>query len=141
MLVADSVDDWRALVKREEATARLTCKDKRAASKTRPCCGAAIEYALKAVIMYNSGMNRWPTRDEDPTLYIHNLGKLAQRAGVIVQPGDPVAAAWATMLPWDRLQDYDPRKTSRIQAQSNYDATFGEQGVIEWLNQNYLPKR
>ena len=131
----DSVEGWLALVRQHERVARLAADDKRAAAQGHWHAGIAVECALKAYIMRKERLNAWPSKASRPDLYTHDLRALRQIAGIVLNPRDVTAPAWAVVLQWDRNQGYDPKPMPRKVAASMVEAVFGNQGVDTWIRQ------
>jgi len=122
----------------EEATARLLVRQNvpdAARKATFHHCGTGIEYALKALIMRREGLNQWPGRTDPGGYWTHDLKKLKARALLKLTPTHPVAPAWSIMVRWDRGQDYlyDPKPLPRKVALAYVEATFGPNGVVQWI--------
>jgi len=98
--------------------------------------GFAVESALKAFICKKERFNRWPDRKDDPELYTHDLLKLFNRAGIIVDRSSAYAPCWRLVFQWNRAQGYHHGTMPRKVAKSFFEAAFGEYGVVTWLRQN-----
>ena len=131
-----SADEWLALSRQHEASAKLLCENKVAAAQGMFHAGLSVECALKAYIMRRERLNGWPSKPTRPELYTHDLRKLTAIAGINLTPSDPVAPAWHVLLQWDRNQGYDPKPMPRRVARSFVEAAFGTLGVVTWLRAN-----
>lgn len=129
-------EEWWLLVEQHRHSAKLLVSDKNAANQGYFHVGLAVEAALKAYIFKNERFTQWPNRRDDPNLYTHNLWKLFERSGIIVDKQSNFAPSWNVVLQWNRLQGYDCGKMPCNVAQSFYDAAFGECGVVIWLQSN-----
>lgn len=108
---------------------RLHCREAWVSS------GAAVEFALKAVIVRRRRLNAWPSRQSNPELYTHDLRKLMNYAGIDRSdiPGR-LQGRMKAVLDWDRQHDYINAKMPRRVARDMVEAVFGEGGVYEWLS-------
>jgi len=90
--------------------------------------------------MIKTGMNRWPDIADRPDLYTHRLDELAQILGISPQTFDPKDAGaphWKMAFEWHRGHGYASDKLSVRFAEQMYEASFGSDGVIEWLAKRY----
>ena len=129
-------DEWWALVKQHKRSAELLISDETTANQGYYHAGSAAEAALKAYICKYKYSNKWPDRSDANQLYIHNLSKLFQISGIVLDSRSNFAPSWATVLQWERLRGYDLEIMSCTAAQSFYEAAFGVYGVVEWLRTN-----
>jgi hypothetical protein len=125
-----SPDEWLELAKQHEAAARVLASSGETASRSLHHVGSAVECTLKAVVMKAERLNTWPER---PEYFTHDLKALRVKAGLALANTDAVAPKWAVVVQWDRHQDYSPKKTPIIVAQSYVEAAFGIGGVVEWI--------
>jgi hypothetical protein len=132
----NSPEEWMALAKRYEATARLAAEHRVAAPETAMQVGWAVEAALKAYIMKKEKLNNWPGPDFRPDLWVHDIQKLREIAGIKVNASDPMAPAWHVVQQWNRAQGYSRARMSRKAARGWVEAAFGPLGVVTWLRQN-----
>lgn len=96
--------------------------------------GFAVEFALKACIMRSRRLNSWPDRSENPELYVHNLRKLVQEAGIdLASAPIGIRASFRVVLDWERHHDYNTRHMPPEVANDMVEAAFGSNSVIEWL--------
>ena len=128
-----SISDWLSLCEQHERTALAIVEDKRACAQAVLHAGFAVECALKAYIWNRERFNQWPSKEARPDLYIHDLARLRQIAGIDVKPTEPTAPYWHTMLQWNRNQGYDPKPMPRKVARAYVEAAFGSDGVATWL--------
>jgi hypothetical protein len=128
-----SPSEWLSLARQHEKAARLLAKDRAIAAQAYSHVGFATECALKAYIMWSERLNSWPEKGSRPELYTHHLRKLVDLAGIELRTTDPVGPSWATVLQWDRGQDYSPKPMPRKVAGSMIEAAFGENGVVTWI--------
>ena len=84
-----SAEEWLALVRQHEISARLLCEDKIAASQGYAHAGTAVEFALKARIMKRERLNGWPSVAARPDLHTHDLRALLNIAGIVLTPTSP----------------------------------------------------
>lgn len=127
-------DDWLRMAEAKREAARLTVDSKLACGEAWMAAGFAVEFSLKAYIMRRFGMNRWPDKQARPELYVHDIRKLFDIAGVDLSTVPKASrGAVRTILDWDRLHEYAGRKMARSNARSMVEAAFGPEGVIEWL--------
>lgn len=99
--------------------------------------GFALECTFKAAIMRRERLNGWPSRDSRRELYTHDLAKLAQILGLVVDAAHPIAPAWAVVLQWRRDDMYSTKMTRAV-AISLCEAVFSEEGVATWIRRNFL---
>jgi hypothetical protein len=131
----NSPDEWFQLADHHRRTAQLVAKDKIAAGQACFHAGLAVECALKAYIMHRERLNGWPSREARQDLYIHNLRKLWEIAGLQLDTHSAQAPSWHLFLQWDRGQGYDPKPMPRKVAQSWIEAAFGPNGLVTWIRQ------
>src|SRR4051812_25107550 len=67
-----SADEWLALSRQHEASAKLLCENKVAAAQGMFHAGLSVECALKAYIMRGERLNGWPSKLTRPELYTHD---------------------------------------------------------------------
>jgi HEPN domain-containing protein len=132
--LATSVEDWCRIATRAQASARTLLSNKHTA-EAWGASGFAVECALKAAIMSRHRFNRWPSREERPDLYSHDLRHLFAEAGIDLQAliRDPPAPKLQTVLLWRRGEGYNPKAMPEKVARDIVDAALGPEGVIEWL--------
>jgi|ERR1700677_2135632 hypothetical protein len=128
-----SPSEWLSLARQYEKAARLLAEDSEVAALAYSHVGFAVECALKAYIMWRERLNNWPDRDARPDLYIHDLRKLVDLAGIELRTTDPIGPSWATVFQWNRGQGYDPKPMPRKVAGSMVEAAFGDDGVVTWI--------
>jgi hypothetical protein len=128
-----SPSEWLSLARQHEKAARLLAEDRVAAPQAYSRVGFAAECALKAYIMWSERLNSWPDRGSRPELYTHDLRKLVDLAGIELRTTDPIGPSWATVLQWDRGQDYSPNLMPRKVARSMIEAAFGDNGAVTWI--------
>jgi hypothetical protein len=131
----NSPNEWFTLAEQHEIAARLLAEDKIAAGQALFHAGMAIECALKAYIMHRERLNGWPSREARPELYVHDLRKLREIAGIPLDALTPQAPHWHLLLQWDRGQAYDPEPMPLKVARSWVDAAFGQGGLVTWIRQ------
>lgn len=85
--------------------------------------------------MYRERLNGWPSREVRPELYVHDLRKLREIAGIPLDTRNPQASSWHMLLQWDRGQGYDSQVMPRKVARSWVDAAFGAEGLVTWIRQ------
>ena len=85
-----SPSEWLSLVSQHEKAALVLAKNRLAAAQAYFHVGLATECALKAYIMWNEGLNRWPDIGSRRELYTHDLRKLVELAGIELRTTDPV---------------------------------------------------
>lgn len=102
--------------------------------------GLSVEYALKGRIMRRLGLNRWPTRAERPELYSHDLGKLAELAGLTAHTEDavarcePVGSAWMVTKDFAINRRYPDGSPFPVKlGRDMVEAVKGREGLVEWL--------
>jgi hypothetical protein len=103
--------------------------------------GFAIECCLKAAIMKREGLNRWPDKNSAPDLWTHSLRDLFGRLGIDPVKFDhknPVAPAMKMVLDWRRDHGYAVGKVPIRLAKDMCEASFGSNGVVEWLAGRFL---
>ena len=108
MGLANSVDEWVAMARQHEASARQLVRPGApviARAHVLYHVGCSVEFALKALIMRREGLNRWPDRSASD-YWTHDLNKLLRKLGIVIQPTDPVAPAWSVVVTWTRIADY-----------------------------------
>ena len=136
----ESIDDWMALARVHKLSASALMKMPETRGAAWGHCGFGVECVLKATIMRVSQQSVWWTRNERPDLYVHDLKKLAGFAGLSPQTigtTDPLAPAWHTVFAWRREQSYNPMPMPAPVLKGLYDASFGQGGVVKWLNDTY----
>ena len=129
----DTPDEWFALARQHEATARAVVTSRIAAGQAVFHVGLAVECALKAYIMRNERLNGWPSKESRRDLHTHDLRQLLSASGLVIARSDPTAPAWALVLQWDRNQAYDPQPIPRKVARQWVESAFGPEGVVEWV--------
>lgn len=96
--------------------------------------GAAVEFALKAVIFRREKFNAWPSKAHRPELHTHDLRKLFDLAGIDLKAAPrEVRPAIRVVLDWDRNHDYNAAPMPRMVARGMVEAAFGPSGLVEWL--------
>jgi len=135
---ANSPDEWVDLASRCHAAAVLLAKDPKTAPRAWNEAGFAVECMIKAVIMKQQRLNRWPDRQERPDLWVHNLRALFKIAGAEVGPADEYAAAVVTMFDWNRSHSYNSRNVPPKVISGYMEAAFGDKGVVSWLSRTFL---
>ena len=81
-------------------------------------------------------MNRWPDKEDDPDLWVHDLTSLFKRLGIDPLKFDHkhrVAPALKMVLDWRREHGYAVNKLPLKYADSICRAAFEANGVIEWI--------
>lgn len=136
--LANSPDEWIALARRHERAACILAQHRTDASLAWDHAGFAVECALKACIMSKERLNRWPDRDEDPSLHDHRLVILARRLGVDMDHEPAVRVSWQVWKRWKRQHCYNPHVMPRKVARGAVKAASETGGVIPWLIENYL---
>lgn len=134
-----SADDWIALAKRYREDARAL-RDARRPDGVWLNTGFAVECCLKAAIMKQEGLNRWPDREDAPELWTHSLSDLFRRLGVDPLGFDhksQVAPSLKMVLDWRRDHGYSIGKTPVKLANDMYEAAFDSNGVVEWIAARY----
>jgi hypothetical protein len=123
-----------ALCRRYRGDALELCANKRADGAWFNA-GFAIECCLKAAIMKQRRLNRWPDRNEAPELWTHDLGDLFRMLGIDLAGlhRHPVAPSLKTVLDWRREHGYAVGKVPLRNARSMCEAAFESDGVVEWL--------
>lgn len=130
-----TADEWLGLVQQHEVAARTMAGSKVAAAIGYWHAGTAVEYALKAYIMRQEGLNAWPPAFRTDVL-THDLRELMRIAGVAVPKRGPGRANWQVALQWQRNQSYEPGMMPRKVARGMVEAVFGVDGVVTWLREN-----
>lgn len=129
-----SVDEWLKLANRHSDGARtlLAAKQFELAWENS---GFAVECALKAAIMRSERLNAWPERSSRPDLHVHDITKLAERAGLNLPDlaADPIYPAWLVVRMWRRGDSYNPNDKPRKIAEDMVEAACGAMGVIKWI--------
>lgn len=134
-----SPDEWMLLCRQRRDAAYVLLKASKA-NATWEQCGFAVEACLKAAIMTKERKNRWPSTQEDPKLWTHDLQYLAGRLGISPEtfnPKDPSAASWKMVFGWHRGHGYSINKVPLKFASQMHEAAFGPNGVVEWLSKRY----
>jgi hypothetical protein len=129
-------EEWLSLADQHQATALAVVGHRLAAGQAMFHAGLAVECALKAYIMRRERLNGWPSRDTRPELYVHDLRKLREMAGIAIGSRDPQTPSWHLFLQWDRSQGYDPKPMPRKVAKAWIEAAFGPAGLVTWIRQN-----
>lgn len=133
--MALTAEDLIARAESKKAVALAMQNDRLHCREAWLSSGAAIEFALKAVILRRRRLNAWPSRESNPELYTHDLRKLMiyaniDRSDVPKELRGRVKA----VLDWDRQHDYMNERMPRRVARDMVNAVFGEGGVYEWLS-------
>lgn len=97
-------------------------------------CGKGAEFALKALIMRYERLNEWPERSSRPELHTHGIRQLIVMAGVDLASLTPKqAASFLKACEWRREHDYEVHAFPHRDAKDMFEATFGPDGVLEWV--------
>lgn len=103
--------------------------------------GLAVEQALKGLIMRRLGLNRWPARKDRPELYSHDLGALAQLAGIrerlqqAILMGEAIGTAWMVAKDFGINRRYPDGKAFPVRLGRDMVGAAGTPGeLVEWLN-------
>lgn len=129
-----TVDGWWTRVEGKRAVALKLVDDRVHCREAWQAAGSGVEFALKAVIMRQERLNRWPDRDERPELHTHDLYVLFRVAGIDpARLQGPLRVAARVVLQWRREHDYVVGAMERREARSMVDAAFGREGVVQWL--------
>ncbi|WIA55461.1 hypothetical protein N6H05_20900 [Sphingobium sp. WTD-1] len=129
-----TVDDWWAMVSREQATADAMVNHRAHCDAAWNASGRAVEFALKAVIMKRERWNCWPDRTLAEKYHTHDIRMLFRLAGIDVRTTPPPPRhLLRTVMDWKREHDYRPGRMTRQVARSMVKAAFSEEGVVQWL--------
>lgn len=133
-----SVDDWLELCRQHRNAARIL-KQHKQPNMLWLHVGFSVECCLKAAIMKKERIDGFPTKQEDPGLWTHNLFELFRRLGIDPRTlaSHSVAAPLKTVLEWKREHGYSPQKLPERRADDMYRAAFEANGVVEWLAHRY----
>lgn len=134
---ADTVEGWIELYRVHRRSAEILIDDPLAYPQAWSNAGFSVECLLKAAIMSDQRMNRWPSRSERRDLYVHTIRDLLAALGASISPDDPAAPAWQVAFTWQRGHTYVASMPKPV-ATDCLSAVFSSEGVIEWLFQNYL---
>lgn len=103
--------------------------------------GFAVEQALKGRIMRHLGLNRWPARKDRPEFYSHDLGELAQLAGLrerleeAILAGEAFGRAWMVAKDFAINRRYPDGKPFPVRLGRDMVGAAGMPGgLVEWLN-------
>ncbi len=134
---AHSVEEWIALAHRHRGDAYAARKSKRYSA----CCtstGLSIECLVKAAIVKKFRWNRFPSKQERPSLYSHDIGLLIQQLDVDLRHiNQAFGPKIATMTALVRNARYDPKPMPERFVSDIFDAAFGRYGVMEWLTKTF----
>ncbi|PTW45182.1 hypothetical protein C8J25_108279 [Sphingomonas faeni] len=69
-------------------------------------------------------------------LYTHDLIRIAELAGISIQPMDAIAPKWKVVIQWSRHHMYanGSAVTDRV-LDDLYTASLGAEGVLQWLEE------
>lgn len=134
---ADTVEGWIALYEVHRRSAEVLINDPVAYPQAWSSAGFCVECLLKAAIMSNQRLNRWPSRAERRDLYVHTIKDLVSILGASISPDDKAAPAWHVAMTWQRGHTY-VATMPKVVATDCMSAVFSDEGVVEWLFQNYL---
>jgi hypothetical protein len=134
---AESVEEWIALYRVHRRSAEVLIDDPLAFPQAWSNAGFCVECLLKAAIMSSQRLNRWPSRTERRDLYVHTIRDLVTLLGASISPDDRAAPAWHVAMSWQRGHTY-VATMPKVVATDCMSAVFCEEGVVEWLFQNYL---
>jgi HEPN domain-containing protein len=101
--------------------------------------GHALEFALKARIMRDEGLNRWPSYGERKELHTHNLGELLTisrlRANIEAEiiAGNPLGLAWLVVKDFDINRRYPDGQIFPWRVANDFVKAARDDGVLEWL--------
>lgn len=134
----DSIEGWCILARRNQASARALLAAKQP-SQAWNAAGFAVECALKAAVMKHHRHNRYPSREDRPDLYTHNLHGLLREAAVDLRglARDPIAPHFQTVLLWERSEGYNPTSMPMRVAEDMVTSACGPSGVLQWLATRY----
>jgi HEPN domain-containing protein len=130
-----SPEEWRARAADKERAAKAVADDKRHCREAIVLAGSAVEFALKGLIMKRERFNSWPDRGQRPDLHVHSLEALfdlahLQHSGL----SSALRANLRVAFSWSRWIDYEGGRVPRRLARDMMEASFGEDGVVPWLN-------
>lgn len=101
--------------------------------------GHAIEFALKARIMRDEGLNRWPSFGERRELHTHNLTDLLTIARLRIKIesevalGSPLGFAWMVVKDFDINHRYPDGQVFPWRVATDFIEAARDGGVVEWL--------
>jgi HEPN domain-containing protein len=134
-----TASDW-ARIARENVRDAQELANSRGWRNAYMLAGLAVECALKARIMRHLGLNRWPSLKERRELYSHDLGKLAELAGLrpileeAVARSEPLGAAWMVAKDFAINRRYPSGRPFPVRlGRDMVEAVAGQNGLVEWL--------
>jgi len=139
VMVEAARDRWIALCARYRADA-ISLLETKNSNGAWLQVGFSVECCLKAAIMKKERFNRWPSRQAEPNLWVHDLEILFRRPGIDPKEFDhanPVAPALKTVPEWRRDHGYSLAKLPWKHARDICEAAFGGNGVVEWIANLY----
>ena len=134
---AETVEEWIELYRTQRKIAEMLVRDPTVYVQAWSHAGFSIECLIKAAIMSQQRLNRWPSRKERKDLYVHTIQELLALLGDKIDPLDPAAPAWAIMFRWERSHTY-VAKMPRLVAEDCLESAFSSDGVAQWLFTKYL---
>lgn len=129
--------DWERGAQEQAKTAQLLAAEHRW-SDAFYHAGLAIEFALKCRIMRFERLNSWPDRATRKELYVHDLRKLANIAGIETALLAEIAAqsdiglAWMVAKDWYSEVRYDLRPFPPRRGADMVTAV-ADKGLLLWL--------
>lgn len=119
----------------KEAVADAMVNDREHCREAWVASGFAVEFSLKALIARREGLDSWPSKQSAPEKHIHNLKQLFLAAGIDVKTIPlSLKPSVRVILDWERRHDYIETTMPRKVAKSIWEAAFGSESVVKWIN-------
>lgn len=131
-------DEWAALACAELKAARILGRQQMWRQAYQHA-GLALEMGLKAAIMRRRGLNRWPSRQEEPRLHTHQLDALASEADLDaillqeVMARSNVGKAWLVAKDFTVMHRYPGGNGFPNKLGQDMLAAADEGGLLTWL--------
>lgn len=79
---AETVEEWIELYRTQRKIAEMLVRDPTVYVQAWSHAGFSIECLIKAAIMSQQRLNRWPSRKERKDLYVHTIQELLALLGI-----------------------------------------------------------
>lgn len=131
-------DEWAELAQVELDAARVLAK-RQMWRQVYQHAGLALELATKAAIMRRRGLNRWPSRQEEPRLHTHQLDDLVHAAGLEeallreVMADTLLGKAWLVAKDYAVMHRYPNGKGFPAKLGQDMLDAADQGGLLQWL--------
>lgn len=136
---ADSVEEWEQLSREKLEWADLLAKNPRLRSLAYEQYGYAVECAIKALIMRQQGLNRWPDYADRPELYSHGLNSLMKQTRLFQkfcqdrQNNRNLRTHWLVVKDWSQSRYDMIQPSGTVIRDIRLAITHPTDGIIQWL--------